>query len=77
MWTLHLGYAVLIAAIALRGARALIPTLPPNAWIHLFALGALDMCKMGLMTRVALRHTGHPLLAQSTQVKNLFVNNSK
>lgn len=63
LWTLHLGYAFLIAAIAMRGACALMPTLPPNAWIHLFALGTLGMCKMGLMTRVALRHTGRPLLA--------------
>ncbi len=61
LWTLHLGYAFLIAAIALRGACALIPTLRPDAWIHLFTLGALGMCKVGLMTRVALRHTGRPM----------------
>ena len=61
LWTLHLGYAFLIAAFALRGACALLPTLGPDAWIHLFTLGALGMCKVGLMTRVALRHTGRPM----------------
>jgi uncharacterized protein involved in response to NO len=63
LWTLHLAYAFLIAAIALRGACALIPTLRPDAWIHLFTLGALGMCKVGLMTRVVLRHTGRALIA--------------
>ncbi len=62
LWTLHLGYAFLIAAIALRGACALIPALRPDAWIHLFTLGALGMCKVGLMTRVVLRHTGRPMV---------------
>ena len=63
LWTLHLAYLFLIAAIALRGVCALIPTLRPDAWIHLFTLGALGMCKVGLMTRVVLRHTGRPLSA--------------
>ncbi len=63
LWTLQLAYAFLIAAIALRAACALIPTLRPDAWIHLFTLGALGMCKVGLMTRVVLRHTGRPLNA--------------
>ena len=61
LWTLHLGYAFLIAAIALRGLSALSPLVPPDAWVHLFTLGALGMTKMGLMTRVALRHTGRPM----------------
>jgi uncharacterized protein involved in response to NO len=65
LWTLHLGYAFLIAAIALRGACALFPTLRPDAWIHLFTLGALGMCKVGLMTRVVLRHTGRPMRVPS------------
>lgn len=61
LWTLNLGFAFLIAAIALRGASALYAALLPGAWIHLFTLGALGMFQMGLMTRVVLRHTGRPL----------------
>ena len=61
LWTLHLGYAFLIAAIGLRGASALGTLIPPDAWVHLFTLGALGMTKMGLMTRVALRHTGRAM----------------
>ena len=62
LWTLHLGYALLIAAIALRGVSALRPALvPPDAWVHVFTLGALGLTMLGLMTRVVLRHTGRPL----------------
>jgi uncharacterized protein involved in response to NO len=63
LWTLHLGYAWLIAAIALRGASALTPWVPPDAWIHAFTLGALGLTMLGLMTRVVLRHTGRPMRA--------------
>ncbi len=62
LWTLHAGYALLIAAIALRGVSALRPALvPPDAWVHVFTLGALGLTMLGLMTRVVLRHTGRPL----------------
>lgn len=60
LWTLHLGYAWLIAAIALRGISALSSLVPQDAWIHAFTLGALGMTMLGLMTRVVLRHTGRP-----------------
>ena len=62
LWTLHGGYAMLIAAIALRGLSAVFPALvPPDAWVHVFTLGALGLTMLGLMTRVVLRHTGRPL----------------
>ncbi len=61
LWTLHVGYCFLIAAIALRGVSALSVRVPPDAWVHLFTLGALGMTKLGLMTRVVLRHTGRPM----------------
>jgi uncharacterized protein involved in response to NO len=63
LWTLHLGYAWLIAALALRALAALTPAVPGEAWIHAFTVGALGLTMAGLMTRVALRHTGRPLAA--------------
>lgn len=60
IWTLHAGYAWLIAAFALRGVAEFAPIVPRDAWIHAFALGALGLTMGGLMTRVALRHTGRP-----------------
>jgi uncharacterized protein involved in response to NO len=62
LWTLHLGYLWFIAMLALRVAEALSPAVPRGSWIHAFTLGALGMFMTGLMTRVALRHTGRPLV---------------
>ena len=61
LWPLHLGYAWLIAGLLLRGAAELTPLVPREAWIHAFTLGAYGMLKIGLMPRVALRHTGRPM----------------
>jgi len=63
LWCIHLGYAWLIAALLLRAAAELLPAVPRDAWIHAFTIGAYGMLKIGLMTRVALRHTGRPLHA--------------
>jgi uncharacterized protein involved in response to NO len=62
LWPLHLGYAWLIAGLLLRAAAELTPSVPREAWIHAFTLGAYGMLKIGLMPRVALRHTGRPLV---------------
>ena len=63
LWCIHLGYAWLIAALVLRAAAELTPSVPREAWVHAFTLGAYGMLKIGLMTRVALRHTGRALHA--------------
>ncbi len=74
LWCVHLGYAWLIAALVLRAAAELTPHVPREAWIHAFTLGAYGMLKIGLMTRVALRHTGRPLQAsQAMQLAFLMV----
>lgn len=61
LWCIHLGYAWLIAGLLLRAAAELTPLVPREAWIHAFTLGAYGMLKIGLMPRVALRHTGRAL----------------
>ena len=63
LWCIHLGYAWLVAALVLRAAAELLPSFPRDAWVHAFTLGAYGMLKIGLLTRVALRHTGRPLRA--------------
>ena len=65
LWCLHLGYAWLIVALLLHALAEWIPGVPQDAWIHAFTLGAYSMLKIGLMTRVALRHTGRPLQASA------------
>jgi uncharacterized protein involved in response to NO len=63
LWCIHCGYAWLIVALLLRAVAELVPAVPREAWIHAFTIGAYGMLKIGLMTRVALRHTGRPLQA--------------
>jgi uncharacterized protein involved in response to NO len=65
LWCIHLGYAWLIAALVLRALAGVTAQVPRDAWIHAFTLGAYGMLKIGLMTRVALRHTGRPLKASA------------
>ncbi len=58
---MHLGFAWLLAAFALKAASAFTGVVPESAWVHAFTLGSLGMMMLGLMTRVSLRHTGRPL----------------
>ena len=60
LWTLHLGYSWMVAAFALRAAADL-GLLPATVALHAFTAGALGITMLGLMTRVALRHTGREL----------------
>lgn len=74
LWCIHLGYAWLIAALVLRALAEVAPQVPRDAWVHAFTLGAYGMLKIGLMTRVVLRHTGRPLTASAAmQVAFLMV----
>jgi uncharacterized protein involved in response to NO len=61
LWAMHLGYAWLVAAFALRAAADLAGAPAPDLALHAFTVGAFGMMKLSLMTRVALRHTGRPL----------------
>jgi uncharacterized protein involved in response to NO len=60
---MHLGFAWLLAALALKAASAAGAPLPEPSWVHAFTVGALGTMMLGLMTRVALRHTGRPAVA--------------
>lgn len=58
----HLGYLWLIAAFLLHAFAGRDPLLRQAA-IHAFTIGAYSQLKIGLMTRVALKHTGRPVRA--------------
>lgn len=74
LWCMHLGYAWLIAALLLRALAETTSTVPREAWIHAFTIGADGKLKIGLMTRVAMRPTGRPLKAAAAiQVAFLMV----
>jgi uncharacterized protein involved in response to NO len=62
LWTMHVGYAWMVAAFLLLGLGDLGVPGAERAWLHAFTVGALGSMMLGLMTRVALRHTGRPLV---------------
>lgn len=59
---MHLGFAWLVLAFALKAIAELTGAVPETAWLHAFTVGSLGMMMLGLMTRVGLRHTGRPLI---------------
>lgn len=58
---MHLGFAWLLLAFALKAGADLAGWVPESSWLHAFTVGSLGLMMLGLMTRVSLRHTGRPL----------------
>ena len=63
LWVLHLGYLWLAAGLALRGVALVAGSLPEITALHAITVGALGSLSIGMMTRVALGHTGHAMAA--------------
>ena len=62
LWVLYTGYLWLIAGFALFGLAAL-DAFPRNLALHALTLGAIGVFTLGMMARVALGHTGRPMVA--------------
>lgn len=60
LWILHLALAWIPLALLLLAATAL-GRLPATAWVHAAGAGAMASLILGVMSRVALGHTGRPL----------------
>lgn len=66
VWSLHLGYAWLAAALLLIGGSILAPGLiPRTAGVHALTAGAAGVMTLAVMTRATLGHTGRPRQADS------------
>lgn len=66
---MHLGFAWLVFAFALKAAAELGSTVPEPAWVHAFTVGSLGLMMLALMTRVVLRHTGRvPIAPRAVRV---------
>ena len=68
LWTMHVGYAWMVLAFLLLGLADLGIEGAGRASLHAFTVGALGSMMLGLMTRVALRHTGRPLVPPTAVV---------
>ncbi len=62
VWILHLSYAWIVFALALR-ALALEGLVPASTATHALTVGAIGSLTLGMMTRTARGHTGRPLQA--------------
>lgn len=62
VWVLHAGYAWLPIAFALKALWLLGAAPWALNWLHAFTAGAFGTMVLGVMTRVALGHTGRPLV---------------
>ena len=61
VWIMQLGYGWLVVAFGLRALAEGGFGVPSQAALHAFTVGALGLMMIGLMTRIALRHTGRSL----------------
>lgn len=61
MWILHVGYGWLALALLLKGLTPVLPVLGSSIWFHALGAGAMATLIIGVMTRVAVGHTGRPL----------------
>ncbi|HDK37715.1 MAG TPA: NnrS family protein [Thiolapillus brandeum] len=57
LWVLHIGYAWLVLGLALRGLAGF-GLLPSSVALHAITVGGIGVLTLGMMSRVALGHTG-------------------
>jgi uncharacterized protein involved in response to NO len=57
LWVLHVAYAFIVLGFGLRAGMAIKPMMP-GLGLHALALGGIGLMTVGMMTRVALGHTG-------------------
>lgn len=62
LWILHVGYAWLAVGLVLRGVAELTDLILLDAGMHALTLGAVGSMIIGMMSRVALGHTGRPII---------------
>lgn len=68
LWVLHLAYALIPAALALKAVSLLVGVPWAAAWLHLQLAGAVALMIVAVMTRATLGHTGNTLLAKPATV---------
>jgi uncharacterized protein involved in response to NO len=63
LWVLHLAYAVIPLALALKAVSLLGGAPWASAWLHMQLVGAVALMIVAVMTRATLGHTGRDLVA--------------
>jgi uncharacterized protein involved in response to NO len=73
VWVLHVAYAWIPIALALKGAFTLWGVIGASAWIHALTTGTFATMILAVMTRAALGHTGRALVAPPVVVAAYFL----
>lgn len=61
LWVLHLGFAWIVAGLALKGLVLAGLDIPSIIATHAFTVGGIGVLTLGMMARVSLGHSGRPL----------------
>jgi len=61
LWILHLAYFWIALALLLRGLGLFTDLVSDSLWQHTLGVGGMGVLILGVMTRVAMGHTGRPL----------------
>jgi len=72
LWVLYLAYAAIITGFALKAA-AYFTGILPSLGLHAFAVGGVGLMTLGMMTRVALGHTGRNVFEPPPLLSWLFI----
>lgn len=65
---LHASNGFVVLGLALRGLAPFVPRIPPSSATHALTVGALGAAMLGMMARVALGHSGRPLVPPRSAV---------
>lgn len=61
LWVLHLGYLWLVLGLLARGLAGITGMIDHSSALHALSVGAMGLFTLGIMSRIALTHTGRPL----------------
>jgi uncharacterized protein involved in response to NO len=62
LWILHAGHLFVAVGLLLRGLAPAFPALGPSVALHALTAGGIGLLTLGMMARVALGHSGRPLV---------------
>ena len=76
LWVLFTGYAWIVVGLGLLGLSHLYPSLvSASPALHALTVGGIGVFTVGMMARVALGHTGRPLIpAKAINVAFVVIN---
>ncbi len=72
LWVLYIGYSFIVLGFGLKALSAIV-TLSPWISLHAFAAGGIGIITAGMMSRVALGHTGRSVFDPPAILSKIFI----